>query len=148
MNIDLAQVSIRGNIEDALAEDLAKSGQACRVLGFVGGQERLDAVVFLLGLLSFFRDDLKRLEPVVDALGYCQLPIVATALFGEISRVRSCNQTRTYLTLVIKRLSGFPQELVAGRFESMADDTSFSPKIRSKFREIAESFSPEPRDDW
>lgn len=148
MDIDLAKVSIRGNIEDALADDLGRSAQACRVLGFVGGQARLDAVVFLLGLLSFFRDDLKRLGPVVDALGGCQLPIVATALFGELSRVRSCNQTRTYLTLVMKSLSRFPQELVTDKFESMADDTSFSPKMRSRFREIADSFYPELREDW
>ena len=150
MNIDLGKVSIRGNIEDSLSEDLSNSAQGCRVLGFVGATGRRDAVVFLLGLLSFYRDDLKRLEPVVEALGFCPVPIVATALFGEISRVRSCNQTRTYLNLVIKNLSLFPEELVADRFLSMSEDTSLSPRMRSKFRGIAESFFPGLRndDDW
>jgi len=147
MNIDLAKVSIRGNVEDALSDDLSKSAQACRVIGVVGAAGRPDAVVFLLGLLSFYRDDLKRLEPVAEALGFCPIPIVATALFGEIFRVRSCNQTRTYLNLVIKNLSRFPKDLVADRFLSMSEDASLSPKMRSKFRGIAESFFPDLRDD-
>jgi len=147
MNIDLAKASIRGNIEDALSADLSKSAQACRVIGVVGAAGRSDAVVFLLGLLSFYRDDLKRLEPVVEALGFCPAPIVATALFGEIARVRSCNQTRTFLNLVIKNLSLFPEELVADRFLSMSEDASLSPRMRSKFRGIAGRFFPELRDD-
>jgi len=148
MNIDIAKASIRGNIEDSLSTDLSTSARACRVLGVVGAAGRLDAVVFLLGLLSFYRDDLKRLEPIVEALGGCPLPVVVEMLFGEVARVRSCNQTRTYLNVVIKTLSRFPNELVADRFERMADDTSFSPKMRSKFREIADSFSHELREDW
>jgi len=147
MNIDLSKVSIRGNIEDSLSADLSKSAQACRVIGVVGAMDRLDAVVFLLGLLSFYRDDLKRLEPVVEALGGCPLPVVVEALFGEIARVRSCNQTRTYLNLVIKVLSRFPKDLVADRFLSMSEGASLSPKMRSKFRGIAETFIPGLRDD-
>ena len=147
MNINLAKASIRGNIEDSLSADLSKSAQACRVIGVVGAAGRSDAVVFLLGLLSFYRDDLKRLEPVAEALGGCSLPIVAEALFGEVARVRSCNQTRTYLNVVIKILSRFPKDLVAERFLSMSEDSSLSPKMRSKFRGIAESFFPGLRDD-
>jgi len=147
VNINLAQVSIRGNIEDALSEDLSKAAQACRVLAFVGSAGRLDAVVFLLGLLSFYRDDLKRLEAVAAALEGCAHPVVANALFGELARVKSCNQNRTYLNIVIKSLSRFPKDLVADRFQAMSEDTSLSPKMRSKFLGVADSFYESPWDD-
>jgi|GEM_PF-2237925 len=91
--------------------------------------------------------NLKRLEPIVEALGDCQLPIVAEALFGEIARVRSSNQTRTYLNVIIKSLANFPEDMVADRFLRMPEDTSRSPKMRSKFRGIAAEFYPSLRDD-
>lgn len=150
MTIELSAVSIRGNIEDALSADLAKSTQGCRVLGCIGAEGRADAVVFLLGLLCFYRDDLKRLEPVVQALGGCFLPVVADALFDEISRVESSNKTRTYLNLVIQVLSGFPKDLAADRFLAMSEDSSHAPKMRAKFRRVAVDFFPWLRDedDW
>ena len=150
--LDYSKLSIERNIRDAMSDDLAASWQACRVLGSVGANGRTDAVVFLLGLLSYFRNDLKRLEPVAEALGLCPSPRVADALFGEIHRLKSSNQTRTYLSVVAKNLSRFPKELVADRFEAMADDTTNSPRMREKYRRFAERFNPHLRacslDDW
>lgn len=147
MNIELSSLSIRGNIEDALSSDLSKTAQGCRVLGFMGSQGRADSVVFLLGLLRYYRSDLKRLEPVVDALGGCFLPAVADALFDEILRIKGSNQTRTYLNLVIQVLSRFPKDLAADRFLALSEDSSHSPKMRAKFRRVAEDFFPWLRDD-
>jgi len=59
-------------------------------------------------------------------------------LFGEFRRVKSSNTTRRYLGAVIKALSQMPPELVEAGFEAMADDTSFSPKMRAKFRAVFE----------
>ena len=150
--LDYSKLSIERNIRDAMSDDLATSWQACRVLGSVGSNGRTDAVIFLLGLLSYYRSDLKRLEPVADALGFCPSPRVADALFGEIHRLKSSNQTRTYLNIVAKNLSRFPKELVADRFEAMADDTSNSPRMREKYRRFAERFNPHLQDssfdDW
>jgi len=79
--LDYSKLSIERNIRDAMSDDLATSWQACRVLGSVGSNGRTDAVVFLLGLLSYYRSDLKRLEPVADALGLYPSTRVSDALF-------------------------------------------------------------------
>ena len=145
--LDYSMISIRGNIQDALSDDLETSAQGCQVLGSVSTHGRLDAVIFLLGLLTYYRDDLKRLEAVVEALGFCRTPIVADALFGEIARLKGSNQTRSYLNVTIKKLSWFPKEMVADRFLKMSEDTKNSTRMRAKFRAVAEKFFPELRDD-
>lgn len=145
--LDYSMISIRGNIQDALSDDLETSAQGCQVLGSVSTHGRLDAVIFLLGLLTYYRDDLKRLEAVVEALGFCRIPIVADALFGEIARLKGSNQTRSYLNVTIKKLSWFPKEMVADRFLKMSEDTKNSTRMRAKFRAVAEKFFPELRDD-
>jgi hypothetical protein len=148
VDIEWAKVSISENIREALSENPSVASQACRVLGFLAAHGRTDAMVFLPGLLSYHRNGLKRLEPVAESLGSCISPIVATALFEEIRRLESSNTTRTYLNLVIKILARFPQEFVEDQFVSLADDSSFSPKMRAKFRGIVESFRPALRADW
>jgi len=68
-------------------------------------------------------------------------------LFGEFKRVKSSNTTRRYLGAVIKVLSQMPPKLVEAGFDSLADDKSFSPKMREKFRAV---FEPRflDEDDW
>jgi hypothetical protein len=148
MQIDIWMLSINSNIQDALSEDPSVASDACRVLGYFAAHGRTDAMVFLLGLLSYHRDELKRLGVVAEALGNCVTPIVATALFEEIRRMESSNTTRTYLNLLIKILAGFPQELAGEQFESLADDPSHSSKMRAKFREVADGFHSARRDLW
>jgi hypothetical protein len=138
VDIDLTRASISRNIQDALSGDSSVASQSCRVLGFLADHGRTDALVFLLGMLSYHRGDLKRLQPVVEALAHCFSPVVAEALFNEIARLPSSNQTRRYLNLVIETLSWFPNELVEDRFCSLADDRAFSPKMRVKFQEVVD----------
>jgi hypothetical protein len=70
----------------------------------------------------------------------------ADLLFGELKRVKSSNTTRRYLGAVIKVLSSMPSELIEEGFETLAEDRSFSPKMRDKFRAVLEKgvFG----DDW
>jgi hypothetical protein len=71
----------------------------------------------------------------------------ADLLFGELKRVKSSNTTRRYLDAVIKVLSLMPPELVQARWETLAEDKSFSPKMRDKFRAmLGNRFRDE--DDW
>lgn len=140
MEIDIAILSIDSNIRDALSEDASVASNAYRVLGFFASQGRTDAMVFLLGLPTYHRDDFKRLGTIAEALEHCATPVVTMALFEEIRRIEVSNTTRSYVNLVIKILSGFPQELVREEFECLADDRSYSPKMRAKFRDVADSF--------
>jgi len=72
---------------------------------------------------------------------------VADALFNEIARIKSSNQTRTYLNLVIQILSHFPKNLAGDRFLELSEDSSYSPKMRANFRRVAEEYFPFLRDD-
>jgi hypothetical protein len=87
---------------------------------------RVDAGVYLLGLLRHYQDDLGRLELVVEALEHLQNKACADALFGELRRLEASNATRRYLDQVIKALVRFPAELVEAGFQALAADHSFS----------------------
>ena len=50
----------------------------------------------------------------------------------------SSNTTRRYLGAVIKVLSDMPSELIEEGFRTLAEDRSFSPKMRDKFRAVLE----------
>ena len=62
----------------------------------------------------------------------------ADLLFSELKRVKSSNTTRRYLATVIKVLSSMPSELIEAGFRALAEDSSFSPKMREKFRGVLE----------
>ena len=118
----------------ALSEDAARFRAACATLGTMALAGRREAGVFLLGLLSFYRDDLERLSPVVRALGEFATPETAVALTAELRRLPSTNHTRTYLNGVFEALTGFPDELVRDRLAELSADRGFSVKWRSKFQ--------------
>ena len=99
---------------------------------------RREAGVFLLGLLSFYRDDLERLAPVVHALRGFPAPETVAALTAELRRVPSSNHTRTYLNGVFEALTGFPDDLVRDRLAELSADRGFSVKWRRKFQTALE----------
>ena len=57
---------------------------------------------------------------------------------SELKRVKSSNTTRRYLATVIKVLSSMPSELIEDGFQTLAEDSLFSPKMRDKFRAVLE----------
>jgi len=62
----------------------------------------------------------------------------ADLLFSELKRIKSSNTTRRYLATVIEALSSMPTELIEDVFQTLAEDRSFSPKMRDKFRAVLE----------
>jgi len=62
----------------------------------------------------------------------------ADLLFSELKRIKSSNTTRRYLATVIEALSSMPTELIEDGFQTLAEDSSFSPKMRDKFRAVLE----------
>ena len=98
-------------LRQALSEDAARFRGACTTLGTLALAGRREAGVFLLGLLSFYRDDLERLAPVVRALRAFPAPETVDVLTAELRRVPSTNHTRTYVNAVFEALTGFPDDL-------------------------------------
>src|SRR6266404_3815103 len=56
----------------------------------------------------------------------------------RIRRLRSSNTTRRYLDRVLQSLAVLPLHLVKSGLEVLAEDTSFSSKMRAKFRNCCE----------
>src|SRR5271157_3494985 len=94
--------------------------------------------VFLLGLLVNCEDNWEKRIEIAEALKGIDTKPCADLLFGELKRVKSSNTTRRYLGAVIKVLSDMPTELVEEGFQALAEDRSFSPKMREKFRAVLE----------
>ena len=81
-------------------------------------------------------DDWERRIRIVEALQAIETKPCVDLLFGELKRIKSSNTTRRYLASVIKILASMPSELIEAGFESLAQDKSFSQKMRDKFKAI------------
>jgi hypothetical protein len=135
---DPGTIPIDSVLRQALDEDAARLRSACTTLETLALAGRREAGVFLLGLLSFYRDDLERLSPVVRALRAFPVPETVDALTVELRRIPSSNHTRTYLNVVAEALTGFPDDLVRHRLAELSADRSFTIKWRRRFQAALE----------
>jgi hypothetical protein len=129
-------------IDSALKQALSENDQEFRsglnLLASMYGHGRTEPGVFFMGLLVNSEDNREKRISIVEAMTGIGTKPCADLLFGELKRVKSSNTTRRYLGAVIKALSTMPSELVEERFEALAEDKSFSPKMRDKFRAVLE----------
>ncbi len=134
-NLDLAKFPIDGTLKQALSGDMAEFRSGLNLLRAMHDHRRDEAGFFLLGLLVACDENLERRGLIVEALWDVNTKVCADLLFAELKRVKNSNTTRRYLATVIKVLASMPSELVQEGFTSLANDTSFSPKMRAKFEE-------------
>ena len=130
---DPAKFPIEVPIRQCLDPVSAELGHGFRLLGSMALHGRVDAGIFLMGLLRYHENDLATATVVVECLKDFHDARCADALAGELRRVPSSNRTRRYLDAVINALRLLPAELVEGRFEELARDPAFSPRMRAKF---------------
>jgi hypothetical protein len=134
--LDLAQFPIDSVLKLALSDDDQQFRSGLNLLQSMYVHGRQEAGVFLLGLLVTCDDDWERRTRIVEALKGIDTKPCADLLFGELKRVKSSNTTRRYLASVIKALTLMPSELIEAGFESLAQDKSFSQKMRDKFKAV------------
>ncbi len=134
--LDLTKFPIEPLLRQALDRDPRSYRSACTLLGSMCAAGRSEAGIHLLGLLQFYQDDLERLKVVVENLGRFHAPESVRALVNELHRVRSSNSTRGYLASVLRALSCFPPDLVQQPLQALAEDTSFSVRMRKKFNAV------------
>ncbi len=146
--LDPAQFSIDFNLKQALSEDDEQFRSGLGVLSMMYAHGRQEAGVFLLGLLVSCDDRWERRIKIVEALRGINTKPCADLLFGELKRVKSSNTTRRYLGTVITVLSRMPTELIEKGFEALAQDKSFSPKMRAKFEAVLREEFPDSRFLW
>ena len=135
---DPAKFPIDNVLKQALSEDDQEFRTGLNVLSSMCGYGRTEAGVFLMGVLLNCDDNWEKRITIVEAMKFIHTKPCADLLFGELKRVKSSNTTRRYLATVIKVLSSMPSELIEEGFEALAEDKSFSPKMRDKFRAVLE----------
>jgi len=137
--IDISKLPLEYNFDAATGSNRQSALESIRVLKLATHHGRLDASVFLMGLLvSLPLEDWEMRSATVDALQYTHSQQCAMLLFSEIRRVKSSNTTRRYIDAILDVLGSFPEKLVRTEFEALAADTCFSHKMRQKFRALAE----------
>ena len=144
--LDPAKFPIDSILKQALDPDQDAFRSAVVFLRSMCGHGRREAGIFLLGLLLASDDNLERRSVIVEALRDVPTKACADLLFAELRRVKSSNTTRRYLATVIKVLASLPAELIADGFAELANDKSFSQKMRDKFRAVISS--DRLGDDW
>jgi hypothetical protein len=135
--IDLARLPIDGILKQGTDPDFERFRSACVLLGSMAGGGRLEAGLYLIGLLAHYASDLRRLEVLAEQLAHFRHQSSAAVLLAELRRVKSSNTTRRYLDRVLRSLAALPADLVNPGLQSLAEDSSFSPKMRAKFWDLA-----------
>jgi hypothetical protein len=138
-NFDPGKFPIDSALKQALSDDDQQFRSGLSMLSSMCGHGRTEAGVFLLGLLVNCEDNWERRIKIVEAMKEIDTKPCADLFFSELKRVKSSNTTRRYLGAVIKVLSTMPSELIEEGFEALAEERSFSPKMRDKFREVLEN---------
>ena len=136
--LDPAKFPIEVPIRQCLDPSSREFRDGCGFLGNMASRGRVDAGIFLLGLLRYYEEDLAVATTIVECLKDVHDARCVAALFGELRRVPSSNRTRRYLDTVVNALRLLPAELVKGLFEQLAQDTAFSYKMRAKFAAAGE----------
>jgi hypothetical protein len=146
--LDMAKIPLEYNYKTALGPDREEALNSLRVIAATTCHGRPEASVFLMGfLVNLPVDDWQMRIATVEALRDSETEGCAALLFSELRRVKSSNTTRRYLSTIIKVLARFPARLTQREFDALADDRSFSPKLRQKFR-LAARTTIDSDSDW
>ena len=136
---DPTKFPIDSTLRQCLSSKEGELRGGCSLLASMVSHGRVEAGIFLLGLLRYHEDEWSVLGVVVESLGAFKDARCAAALFGELRRVPSSNKTRTYLNLVIGTLTRLPADMVLERLWELAEDSAFSYRMRAKFKATAEA---------
>ena len=127
---DPAKFPIDGTLKQTVGRDLEAFRTGCTILQSMVSRGRPEAGVYLFGLLRQYQGDLERLGIIVDKLRSFDTAECADGLVYELRRMKSTNTTRRYLGTVVDVLSSLSYEVVKERLEALAEDKSFSYKMR------------------
>lgn len=136
--LDVTKFPIDDVLKKTLSDELKDLHTGCVMCSSMVAAGREEAGIYLVGLLRYYASDLRRLEIIANHLGHFHHESAAQALLGEFRRIKSSNTTRIYLNRVLTSLSLMPSHLIVDGLEELANDKSFTPRMRAKFREVLE----------
>jgi len=139
--MDYSKYPIEQPAKNALSKDDEKFRNACSLLGSMAREGNKEAAVYLFGLISYYEDDIKKMEIIIKNIGYFKTKQGTNFLFGELERVKSSNKTRIYFNTIIERLSFFPPDLVLEKLIELSENKNFSYRMRKKFSAVVEELN-------
>lgn len=125
-------------VKQTLSSDEQEFRSGCMLLQSMASRGRTEAGVCLLGLAYWYAENLERLGVIVECLAHFNCRASAEVLLAELRRVKSSNSTRRYIGKILEAISHFSYEIVGEGLERLADDSSFSHRMRHKFRDLAD----------
>ena len=141
--IDLSKLPIDSVLRQSLSKDENEFRSACNTLASMYSAGRVEAAIFLYGLLTLHRNDRARKELIINALGHIKTAETADLLFRELNQTESSNSTRTYIDTILKNLCYFPIHLVEDSFDSLLADGRWSYRMKHKFRKVLDRIEEE-----
>jgi hypothetical protein len=99
---------------------------------------RVEAGIYLMGLLAGAPDDWEWRTAIVEALHGFDIEGCARLLFCELRAVKGSNTTRRYRDAVLKTLATLPAESTRAGFIAMLEDPTCSQRMREKVRCIVD----------
>jgi len=108
--------------------------EAVRLLGVMQHAGRIEAGIYLMGLLAGAPDDWEWRTAIVEALHGFDIEGCARLLFCELRAVKGSNTTRRYRDAVLKTLATLPAESTRAGFAAMLEDPTCSQRTRDKVR--------------
>lgn len=134
--LDLSRLPIDSVLRQALSPNEEQFRTGCTLLSSMSYGGRIEAGVFLLGLLRQYPEDYGRLTLIAEALG--SFPSVATvdALASELRRVKGSSSTRGYLRRIIRTLEQLPAQLAEEQIQELSTDPQVGARFRQHLRSI------------
>jgi hypothetical protein len=118
----------------ALSDDPHEYQSALPLLRNMAEFKREEAGVFLIGLLMTCGDHWEKRMAIVELLHAVETDACVDVLLDELRRVKSTNKTRRYLQEVIGTLSCMPPKLVRKKLQTLAEDASLTPWVRTRIQ--------------
>jgi hypothetical protein len=118
----------------AISGDERERREAVRLLGVMQQSGRVEAGIYLMGLLAGAPDDWEWRTAIVEALHGFDIEGSARLLFSELRAVKGSNTTRRYRDAVLKTLASLPAQWTHAGFAAMLEDPTCSQRTRAKVR--------------
>jgi len=128
----LAKLPLDSTLARAIGGDTRERREAVRLLGLMQQSGRVEAGIYLMGLLADAPDDWEWRTAIVEALHGFDTEGCARLLFCELRAVKGSNTTRRYRDAALKTLASLSAGLTRAGFAAMLDDPTCSQRTRDK----------------
>ena len=132
----IERVPLDFTLAQAIGGDTRECREAVRVLGAMQHAGRVEAGIYLMGLLAGAPDDWEWRTVIVEALHGFNTEGCARLLFRELHTVKGSNTTRRYRDAVLKALATLSTGLTRAGFAAMLEDPTCSARMRDKVQSV------------